>query len=137
MILQPARVDSVIVYSREPPLLLLEYVGDEIFVDERGVFLPDLQLRVAKTRRAFRRLERDRACAFDVTDLACNARNVCECAALRKADQKIPVFEQIERRIEAAEIEEGVAGDKDRGQRNVIVDEKQLAIEVLPENAHA
>src|SRR6266699_1010258 len=114
MVLQSSCVDSVIVDGREAPLLLLEYVCDQVFIDERGVFLPDLQLRVAKTRRALRRLEGDRACAFDVADLACDARNVCECAALRQADQKIPVFEQIERRIEAAEVEEGVAGEEER-----------------------
>src|SRR5947207_3256976 len=82
------------------------------------------------------RIAKLRVCAFEMADLAGDARNVRECAALRKPDQKIPVFEEIECRIEAAEVEESVARDEERRQRNVVVDEKQLTIEVLPENAH-
>src|SRR5712691_9234131 len=58
-------------------------------------------------------------------------------AALRQPDQKIPIFEKIEGRIEAAEVEEGLPGDKKSRQRYVVVDEELLAIETLSENAHS
>ena len=59
-----------------------------------------------------------------------------ECSALRKPDQEIPILEEIERRIEAAHVEIRFARHEDRGQRNVVVDQQALAVEILTEDPH-
>src|SRR5437773_12199145 len=98
------------------------------------MFLPDLHLGIAEPRRALRRFERDRAHSFDVTDLAGNSRHVNEVSALRESNQEIPILEEIECRIEAAHVEIGFARNEDRRQRNVVVEDQLLAIEVLAED---
>ena len=55
-------------------------------------------------------------------DLAGDSRYMGKRAALRKADEKIPIFEEIKLPIEATEVEKRVPRDQECGQRDVIVD---------------
>src|SRR5450759_5232791 len=94
--------------------LALEDRRKRLVADERGVLFPHLQFRLAKSRRAFRRGEDDRAAALEGPDFAGHSRDVGEVAALRQADEKVPVFEEIELAIEATGVEKRCALDEQR-----------------------
>src|SRR5687768_14297912 len=68
-----------------------------------------------------------------MADLSGELGDVYEWSPTREPDQKVPVFEEIELRIEAAQVQKGISRDEERGQRNVVVDQQQIGIVILRE----
>src|SRR5688572_4229669 len=99
------RVDELTAERVHAGLLPFEYIGEHVVVDERRMLFPDGELRRAKCRRAFRRLEDDRATSCEMAHFARDARHPLELVALREANEEVPVLEEIERRIETASSE--------------------------------
>src|SRR5688572_3861503 len=100
--------------EHQTALLLLIYGRQDIIADERSVFLPNLQLGAPERVGTLRRSECDRVTGFEVADFTRDTGHPRQIAMLRKTDEEVPVFEQVERWIETAELEIEIATHQDR-----------------------
>src|SRR5687768_5558520 len=144
LILLTFQTDDVLVRMAEPSLLLDEVRGhvrdatflffprirDHVIREPVRVFRPDLQLGIAKPAGTLRSGCDDGVAALEMSHLTGNARNSRKVPALGKADEKVPVFKEIEPGIESPALEEKVPRHEQRGQGNVVVHEQEIAIEI-------